>query len=1214
MSGYKDFLRVNINEHSLFDDSNSKETSEFLNNDKLILDVFYINIIGFSALLTMDKHDKVTQYFKQDKKLQIRNITKDNNDISYIVKIINDKGLFTTKSVNQITKLFSLIKSGKIKTVDENKLRDILGWLKIDTNKPNPKVKKIVSKFISAEENLVSSSIELFKYARKNKISKEFTDIYKRTAKFKNIDLNDDTDADVSSVSGDVTSIQKNRTVNATSTNIDYDIDKTIVKDVLKKKTKKQITQDIINNDGFPDLEYFVISRSSMYTMVKGYLGKDLKYIKALNKMYSIEKDDLYDYYNDFIKDNIKITLNDIVNLRKVFNKKITNWILNYYLVFMVENYNDCEKIMDLYKNKLELVNTYTYFNHETEIPFQKQIFNSIIKVNDPKYIQLIFNGYIGISRFTNFMLDNMEPSEIIKSINSKFPIKYFLNAQTNTEKVEDLMIYISDNQPELLLNSRNKYNRLINKLDSIKTIKQLLNLVEFKKSNFNFDEIVFNLNTTWEDIFKKFGKQEVLNEFIIYFCINNYYYEIYKSNNIIDFLIKYNYKLDSEIQNKFNDNLFDMNNIDILLQIDNIYNNLDVNIIKKYSISTLMQKKNIMKFVIENKFLGYFFDGKRHGSLPLNVTMYSYMDGYYTDNELLDIYLPSMDVNDKYAFINIVYNKDAINVDFNIIDKLVLNIKNINFDHFENKQIKMYLANKQAEIYIEGDTGIFDSFDTHETIKYNRLIRLYLIEEKEYDSIYKLLEIAHKKRIKIQRYLTLMLYTDDVLKENTLVKNMFREVLKTEIENLYFSSVSTIGSFDKEQIKFINNEVLNSKKFINNDKNLINNIIEYINLNKSNISDDDLNQFLSNTKIFNEFRKMTSYTDIISKGLDIREDVKITQQEFKRMLEFNNIVIPEKINLRKKKTETPLEYIKRNAKHIANEIFLPEVKVEEVEETYEERMSKSYELYKKYHSGGKHGNTTFKILKTYTVNLPTDEFDKFRKEHPDSTMFPVFHGTGDIGAAFILRTGFVVIPSTDSSVTGRMLGDGIYFSNVIDKVQQYVGDSGMTRQWGSKGYVFEMDINLGVRGVDYRQDTTNVISAEWVVSDASKQIKILKAYRVELVDPNFIKQFNPDLKENVLENAKQILEGKMSKTYYNYIFMDGKIPVSKYKTVEFEKIKFIDRDVRITFGQLGPVLSIPVDFKMDKNFQIKYTKKFMKENVNGMFDQYLKLIEGKIK
>ena len=52
---------------------------------------------------------------------------------------------------------------------------------------------------------------------------------------------------------------------------------------------------------------------------------------------------------------------------------------------------------------------------------------------------------------------------------------------------------------------------------------------------------------------------------------------------------------------------------------------------------------------------------------------------------------------------------------------------------------------------------------------------------------------------------------------------------------------------------------------------------------------------------------------------------------------------------------------------------------------------------------------------------------------------------------------------------TGRMLGNGVYFSNILTKALQYVGDDGYTRQSGTLGYILEMKAYIGQDGVHHR-------------------------------------------------------------------------------------------------------------------------------------------------
>jgi len=164
---------------------------------------------------------------------------------------------------------------------------------------------------------------------------------------------------------------------------------------------------------------------------------------------------------------------------------------------------------------------------------------------------------------------------------------------------------------------------------------------------------------------------------------------------------------------------------------------------------------------------------------------------------------------------------------------------------------------------------------------------------------------------------------------------------------------------------------------------------------------------------------------------------------------------------------------------------MLQQAKVQEVNSMHAAKSANRIMIQRDH--AGKHGDTYPMIDKVYDANLEYPEFEEFRKtKYGDGSVVPAYHGTGGIAAGMILRYGFKVIKSSDPSVVGRMLGDGIYFSNKIDKVSQYVSNGGYSRQHGQKGYVMEMDTNLGTRNRDYRaagiDGRDSIRSPEWCV------------------------------------------------------------------------------------------------------------------------------------
>ena len=119
-----------------------------------------------------------------------------------------------------------------------------------------------------------------------------------------------------------------------------------------------------------------------------------------------------------------------------------------------------------------------------------------------------------------------------------------------------------------------------------------------------------------------------------------------------------------------------------------------------------------------------------------------------------------------------------------------------------------------------------------------------------------------------------------------------------------------------------------------------------------------------------------------------------------------------------------------------------------------------------------KHGQLGIVFNRVFNVNIPLQQtgYASFMAENPGTSVIsPAFHGTGATAASMILRNGFRVLKAGATGVVGRMLGDGIYFSNVLDKVGQYVSDAGYSRGIGQVGYIFEMDAALGKKGVNYQ-------------------------------------------------------------------------------------------------------------------------------------------------
>lgn len=100
-------------ENSLYT-SVTKQT--FMDDDRSVMSAFMFNFVAMLIGFNIVKDNKrVRNYFKNDLKLQIDNITDDNNDMSLIIKILNEKKAFkSSQTATQITRFLVKLKQGGI--------------------------------------------------------------------------------------------------------------------------------------------------------------------------------------------------------------------------------------------------------------------------------------------------------------------------------------------------------------------------------------------------------------------------------------------------------------------------------------------------------------------------------------------------------------------------------------------------------------------------------------------------------------------------------------------------------------------------------------------------------------------------------------------------------------------------------------------------------------------------------------------------------------------------------------------------------------------------------------------------------------------------------------------------------------------------------------------------------------------------------------------
>lgn len=350
-----------------------------------------------------------------------------------------------------------------------------------------------------------------------------------------------------------------------------------------------------------------------------------------------------------------------------------------------------------------------------------------------------------------------------------------------------------------------------------------------------------------------------------------------------------------------------------------------------------------------------------------------------------------------------------------------------------------------------------------------------------------------------------------------------------------------------------------------------------------------------------------------------IRPLQDLTDARIDEMLAYNKVSIPAiRINSPAAKNISALrDAVKDHSKHVAHPKVVrhDDIGKNPTREEYLLKKSVEYDRFNRY----KHGGIAIKFLDEFNVNIPeqVSGYNKFLASNAGTTvMNPVFHGTGSIAASMILRFGFAIISSKDSSVTGRMLGDGIYFSTVLDKVAQYVGDKGFGRQIGTKGYIFQMTAALGEINKHYRTATSNVVSPEWCVKSIN-QVKIEKAFLIELITKDTMQALKKKypLSESVampITTFREFLKESQTEGFEectSYIFLDGMIPVSATERVDFESLDMsrFPPNVHLDSSAYGPMIIIDHNLGETNTLYVDNTAAFMSDKAQML--TYLDLL-----
>lgn len=259
--------------------------------------------------------------------------------------------------------------------------------------------------------------------------------------------------------------------------------------------------------------------------------------------------------------------------------------------------------------------------------------------------------------------------------------------------------------------------------------------------------------------------------------------------------------------------------------------------------------------------------------------------------------------------------------------------------------------------------------------------------------------------------------------------------------------------------------------------------------------------------------------------GEEIRPENKAKPEDIPSMLARNNIDLTKRTAVGKKAS------FREALNNSMDDSFLPDLKAVRVDNKDQDELDKaSARLNGLFRSNKKHGPEGLEVLAIYDTSITNGpEWDEFAAERskngePNQYFETVWHGTGTVGGAMILRFGFKITPFDRATMAGRALGNGVYFAKFTDKSLQYLRDdtNRITRCVGNIGYLFEMEAQIGRaakknsqpcgpdEGVtcDHRSggfaEATNhqdFLSPEWAVFKEKGQLRIKKVYKVKIVD-----------------------------------------------------------------------------------------------------------------
>lgn len=327
---------------------------------------------------------------------------------------------------------------------------------------------------------------------------------------------------------------------------------------------------------------------------------------------------------------------------------------------------------------------------------------------------------------------------------------------------------------------------------------------------------------------------------------------------------------------------------------------------------------------------------------------------------------------------------------------------------------------------------------------------------------------------------------------------------------------------------------------------------------------------------------------------------IDIAANRLAEFLRHNDIDLSGHISTKAIKT---FEDMEAQRKANAENFVVPPLQLEEIKDP-KVAVDRTAALFKanQFNHNPALGLNVMRVFKP-TLKGNVERFDAWVAANPDTTFMDLYHGTGTINAAFILRFGFKIIKSTDPSVTGRMLGDGIYFADNINKSMLYMSNAGYIRQSNQEGYVIKCRVALGKKPANYRDgssQSSTLVSNEWAVF-STDQIRIDEVY------------YGVSLEKRRLESIMLTeASDEYSPNVSEFMFMDGQIPVSDDVLIDFAKFPDFGKHVSIETSAKGPIVCIRHDSTIEpKDSCYRWGQELQAQEMKADLKLFLSLLKN---